>query len=63
MLLKELRQKKNLTLKQVATLVGVAESTVCLWEKGCRRPALEKMFILAEIFKTPVVKILECFKG
>lgn len=39
--LKRLRQEKNLTMKQVADMVEIAESTYSLIESGRRRPSPE----------------------
>lgn len=39
--LKEKRKEKNLTMKQVAEMAGIAESTYSLIESGNRRPSPE----------------------
>ena len=48
--LKEFREKKNLTMKQVALKLGVTESCYCLWENGYRKPSFEVLVKLAEIY-------------
>jgi len=39
--LKKLRTEKNMTMKQVSTQAGIAESTYSLIESGNRRPSPE----------------------
>lgn len=48
--LKEIRESKNLTMKQVALKLGVTESCYCLWENGNRKPSFDALIKLAEIF-------------
>lgn len=48
--LRELRRAKGLTLKEVGSLVGVAESTMSLYESGKRQPDYEMLQALAEFF-------------
>lgn len=48
--LRELRRTKGLTLKEVGALVGVAESTMSLYESGKRQPDYEMLQTLAEFF-------------
>ena len=48
--LKEYREKKDLTMKQVAEKLGCSESCYCLYEKGLRKPSFETLVKLAEIY-------------
>lgn len=48
--LKQLRQEKNLTQKQIADRIGVAVSAVCSYETGVRYPTYDSLIKLARIF-------------
>lgn len=45
--LREIRKRKHLTLKQVAALLNISESAVCLYEQGKRTPNIETAFRLS----------------
>lgn len=51
--LKELRQKNNLTLKELGQKVGMANNTLSQYETGKREPKLETWNKLAEYFNVP----------
>lgn len=48
--IKLLRKQNNLTLKELAEKIGVAESTVSLYENGKREPSLDILKKIAKIF-------------
>ncbi len=48
--LKEKRREKGLTQKQVADKLCVSESTICLYEKGQRKPSVDMLVKYAAIF-------------
>lgn len=48
--LKQLRTDRGLTIKDVATVVGLAESTVGLLEKGTHDPSLGTMLALVRFY-------------
>lgn len=48
--LKELREKKNLTKRDVAKQFNVSESTYGKWELGKRKPDLETIAAIAEFY-------------
>ncbi|NRN80157.1 HTH-type transcriptional regulator ImmR [Lactobacillus helveticus] len=52
--LKELRQKNNLTLKELGQKVGMANNTLSQYETGKREPKLETWKKLADFFDVPV---------
>lgn len=56
--IRELRKRKELTMKQLGELVGVAESTISLYETGKRQPDTETLSRLADIFNTTVDTLL-----
>ena len=51
---KELRQAKGVTQKDIAKLMNVAQSTVCMWERGKAKPPIDKIVRLAGILSVPV---------
>lgn len=52
--IKELRQKNNLTLKELGQKVGMANNTLSQYETGKREPKLETWKKLADFFDVPV---------
>lgn len=51
--LRELRQKNNLTLKELGQKTGMANNTLSQYETGKREPKLETWNKLAEYFNVP----------
>ena len=49
--LKQLRQKKGLTQKDIADLVHVNRVTYTNWEKGKREPSFENLIKLADLLE------------
>lgn len=58
MILRELRKKQGLTMKQLGEIIGASESTVSLYENGRREPSHETLLKLAEYFGVSVDYIL-----
>ncbi len=56
--LKELRKEKGISLKELGSIVGVAESTMSLYENGKRQPDYETLLRLAEYFDVTVDYLL-----
>ena len=48
--LKELRDEKNITQRDLAKLISVAPSTVAMWEKGDREPNHDTLRTLSKFF-------------
>ena len=48
--LKELRDEKELSQKEVAARLGVAVSTYANWEQGRRSPSIDDIFNLLCVF-------------
>lgn len=48
------RMSRNMTQADLAVLVGVAASTVGMWEQGRREPDLDTIEALADIYNVPV---------
>ena len=56
--IKALRKSKGITMKKLGELIGVAESTVSLYENGKRQPDYSTLLKLSEIFNVTVDYIL-----
>lgn len=48
--LKELRQEKHLTLKEVSSLIGIPLTTYANYEQGTREPSIDMLKILCDVF-------------
>lgn len=49
--LKELREERNLSLKQLAKEIGVTDVAISRWENGHRTPNIDSLYSLAICFK------------
>lgn len=49
--LKELRLENNLTLKELASLIGVSDIAISRWENRLRVPNIDVLISLAKYFK------------
>ena len=56
--LRELRMEKGLTMKQVGASMGLAESTISLYETGKRQPDYETLGRFADYFGVSVDYLL-----
>lgn len=52
--IKALRKELKLTQAELAELVGVKQSSVFYWESGTKKPKLEQVIKLAEVFAVPL---------
>ena len=48
--LKELRESKDLSLRQLASALGVSAIAVSRWETGQRTPSIEQLLKIANFF-------------
>lgn len=48
--LKDLRKKKKISQAQLAKELGVTQQTVCMWERGRRRPPISTISSIADLF-------------
>lgn len=55
--LKELRKQKHLTQEQLAQNVGLAKSTISMYENGKREPDLETLELFADYFNVDMNKL------
>lgn len=56
--LRELRKGKGISLKELGSIIGVAESTMSLYESGKRQPDYETLLKLAEYYGVTVDYLL-----
>ncbi len=56
--LRELRKEKNITMKKLGEIIGVAESTISLYENGKRQPDNVTLLKLADFFNVSVDYLL-----
>ena len=56
--LKELRKEKNITMKKLGEKIGVAESTISLYESGKRQPDNVTLLKIADYFNVSVDYLL-----
>lgn len=48
--LKELRQEKNLSYRQLAKYTGFCDNSINRWENGLRTPNIDELIVLAKYF-------------
>ena len=56
--IRELRKKKDLTQKELARHLKVADSTLSYWEMGKYEPDIKALMMLSEFFQVPIDYIL-----
>lgn len=56
--IKELREKKGLTQKELARLMGVSHNTISGYETGYRKPDIDKIIELSLILDTTPDELL-----
>ena len=59
--MKELRKKRGLTQTEVATLLGVKQSTVAMWETGKSIPNTNTLLLLVDILGVDMRTLAESF--
>lgn len=57
--IKVMRLSRGLNQIDLANLVGVKRSTVTMWETDQRRPGLEMLDALADVFNVPISALLK----
>ena len=62
--IKNLRQEKNLTVKELQSIFGFSSPyAVYKWENGLNLPTIDNLVILAKIFDTKMDNIIAIEKG
>ena len=56
--LKTIRRKLRKTQCQLAEEIGVAESTICMYEKKQRKPSIDKIILLSKALYVSTDEIL-----
>jgi transcriptional regulator with XRE-family HTH domain len=56
--LKAIREKKKLTIKDVAEQSGIPTTTIYAWEEGRNTPTVEKLAVLSQTFSISVPKLM-----
>ena len=56
--IRDLRKQRNITMKQLGNIVGLAESTISQYETGKRQPDYETLLKLGEYFEVSVGYLL-----
>ncbi len=59
MSVKEHRMKLNLSQADLAEQVGVGQSAVAMWESGERKPKVEMLIKLSEIFNCTIDELIK----
>jgi len=57
--IKELRKQKNMTQKELAKHLKIADSTLSYWEMGRYEPDSEALLMLSRFFQVPIDYILK----
>ena len=57
--LRELREKRGLSMKDAADLLNMPYTTYVNYEKGTREPNIEALFRLADFFEVTIDELLE----
>ena len=52
--IRELRQQKNLTMKQLGKIFGFSETTISLYENEKRQPTIETLIKMSDFFGVSV---------
>lgn len=58
--LKELREEKGLTQKELSKLISASQSKIAMWETGNRDPNSEDIIFLSKLFDVTTDYILGC---
>lgn len=56
--IKKARLKKNLSQGQLGALINVSDATICNYEKGSRKPSIEKLISLSNALNVSVDYLL-----
>ena len=56
--IRELRELHDLNQRELASKLGVNPSAVALWELGQRKPSMDNVIKLAEIFDLTVTELI-----
>lgn len=57
--LKEIRERNNLSVQELADCINVSESSIYKWEQGTLKPSLNKLDKILNIDGTNIVELLD----
>lgn len=57
--IKKMREKKDITQQELATVLGVSQSTVAMWETNNSLPRTEKLPAIAKALGCTIDELLE----
>lgn len=57
--IKKMREKKDITQQELATVLGVSQSTVAMWETNNSLPRTEKLPAIAKALDCTIDELLE----
>lgn len=57
-LLKDYREKNNLTQENVAKYLNISRQAISAWENNLSRPDLETLLLLSNIYKVSLNKLI-----
>jgi len=60
-MLREIRKKKNITIKELALKLKLTRNAITQYETGKRTPSLQTMQKLADALEVDLQTIIECF--
>ncbi len=60
-MLREIRKKKNITIKELALKLKLTRNAITQYETGKRTPSLQTMQKLADALEVDLQTIFECF--
>lgn len=58
-ILRDLRKARHLTQSELAQAIGVAKSTISMYELGAREPDFETLEALADFFNVPLATLIQ----
>lgn len=61
--IKRLREKANMTQKELADALEIKQCAVSHWEQGIRLPSLANVISIAKLFNTTTDEVLGIRKG
>lgn len=60
--IKQLRLEKNITQKELASLIGVSQRLISNYENGSATPTVENLIKIADIFKVSLDFLTDRYK-
>lgn len=57
--IRQFRERKNLSQKELAVLIGVSPHTIFRWEKQTRQPKLPDLIHLAHVFACSISDLVQ----